>query len=243
MTRLYYPDNLITGQSFDLPQGQTHYLRHVLRLRVSDQLHVFNERQGEWSASITALSKTTATVTVEKQISLAVIGPCLTLLFALIKHDPLTFLVEKATELGVRHFHPVITERCNVARINPNRLTNNMVHASQQCQRFDIPELHPLVSLKKALETWESAIPLLVCQEWEKGAPIARVLQDIPPKAPVGFLIGPEGGFSPQDITILNSFSFVRLVSLGPRILRAETAALAALTCYQALIGDWGGES
>lgn len=243
MTRLYHPYDLFANHVVRLTEGQSHYLRHVLRATIGHPVAIFNERDGEWSAVLTALSKRTATVTVEKQLRSAVMGADISLMFAPIKHDPLTFLIEKATELGVRHFHPVVTERCNIARVNETRLTGNMVDASQQCERFDIPTLFPLASLTEALGNWKPQRPLLVCQERGDVPSIAHALQILPPKASVGFLIGPEGGFSSQEITYLKSFPFTRFISLGSRILRAETAALAAVACYQAIVGDWSDKN
>lgn len=239
MTRLYCPEGLSENQVLTLTQAQTHYLRHVLRAAVGHPLIMFNEQDGEWTSILGTLSKTTATVTVEEQLRPACIGPDISLLFAPIKHDPLTFLIEKATEMGVRHFHPVITERCNISRINQERLKGNVVEAAQQCERFDVPVIYPLMALYKALASWDASMPLLVCQERGDVPSLAYMLKSLRPGAPVGFLIGPEGGFSSQEITYLKSFSFTRFVGLGPRILRAETAALAALVCYQALAGDW----
>lgn len=239
MTRLYHPDDLFTDQSLTLNEGQTHYLRHVLRAVIDYRLTVFNERDGEWSSVLTTLSKSTATVTVEEQVRLATTGPDVSLLFAPIKHDPLTFLMEKATELGVRHFHPTMTERCNMSRVNQDRLVSNVIDAAQQCERFDIPTIHPLMTLSKALDAWKLDVPLFVCQERGEAPSITGALRSLSPNAPVGFLIGPEGGFSSQEIAYLKSFSFTQFINLGPRILRAETAALAAVACYQALVGDW----
>jgi 16S rRNA (uracil1498-N3)-methyltransferase len=147
--------------------------------------------------------------------------------------------MEKATELGVRHFYPVMTERCNISRVNENRLRSNVIDAAQQCERFDIPMLHPLMHLNKVLASWNPDIPLFVCQERGDVPSITQALHSLIPKTPVGFLIGPEGGFSEAEIAYLKSFSFTQFISLGPRILRAETAALAAVTCYQAFVGDW----
>jgi len=238
MTRLYHPDDLFAGQILALNEKQVHYLRHALRATIGHRLSVFNERDGEWSVTLTALSKTTATVAVEEHLRLAVTGPDISLVFALIKHDPLTFLVEKATELGVRHFYPVVTGRCNISRVNQDRLESNVVEASQQCERFDIPTVYPLVPLNKLLGNWDIHIPLLVCQERGDATPLVGQLQALPPKAPVGFLVGPEGGFSMTEMAYLKSFSFTQVINLGPRILRAETAALAAVACYQAVVGD-----
>lgn len=238
MTRLYCPERLFENQLIKLDEAQVHYLRHVLRATAGYPVNLFNEQDGEWASVIDALSKTSATVRVEEQLRPAVIGSDVSLVFAPIKHDPLTFLVEKATELGVQRFHPVLTERCNIQRINQERLRNNVRDAVQQCERFDIPIIYPLMALGKTLAVWDAHVPLFVCQERGDVPPLAQALKSLKPGAPAGFLIGPEGGFSSQEVTWLKSFSFTQFVSLGPRILRAETAALTALACYQALVGD-----
>jgi 16S rRNA (uracil1498-N3)-methyltransferase len=239
MTRLYHHDNLYVNQVLTLTEGQAHYVRHVLRATIGHRLAIFNERDGEWSAALTSVSKAITTVTIEERLRPAVVGPEISLLFAPIKHDPLTFLIEKATELGVRHFLPVMTERCNISRLNHNRVLSNLTEAAQQSERFDIPTLYPLMPLRDALSNWNPQLPLFVCQERGAALPIAQALQLLASHEPVGFLVGPEGGFSSKEIGYLKTFSFTKYISLGPRILRAETAALAAVTCYQTLVGDW----
>jgi 16S rRNA (uracil1498-N3)-methyltransferase len=239
MTRLYHPDTLYEGHVLTLNDAQSHYLRHVLRATLGHKLFLFNENDGEWSASLTTLSKATTCVTVAAQIRPAISSPVVSLLFAPLKHDPLSFLIEKATELGVRQFYPVVTERCNVSRVNTERLKSNVIAAAQQCERFDIPTIYPVGTLRKALESWETPIPLFVCQERGEVPSLKDAFYSLTPRSPAGFLIGPEGGFAPSELAYLKSFSFTHFISLGPRILRAETAALAAIACYQALVGDW----
>ena len=241
MTRLYHMDDLTADQNLTLTDAQNHYLRHVLRATVGHKLSVFNERDGEWLAVLTSLSKGNSSLTVESQIRPAISSPNVSLLFAPIKHDPLTFLMEKATELGIRHIHPVITQRCNISRVNHDRLIRNVIESAQQCERFDIPTIHPLMNLSKALELWDARVPLFVCQERGEVLPIRAALGSLPSKASAGFLIGPEGGFSGEEFAYLKTFSYTQFITLGPRVLRAETAALAAITCYQAIVGDWGG--
>jgi len=238
MPRLYQSSVLFTGQSLTLGTQQTHYLRHVLRCTVGYRLTVFNEREGEWSATITSLAKTGINITIGEQVCSAVLCPEVVLVFALLKHDPLTFLAEKATELGVRRLCPVTTERCNISRLNSDRLLSTLVDATQQCERFDVPELSPLMALDKALAAWDPETPLFVCQERGQAMPIGKALQSLAPHAAAGFAVGPEGGFSSQEMERLQQIPFVRFISLGSRILRAETAALMALACYQALVGE-----
>ena len=237
MTRLYCPHALFAGQVSGLTKGQGHYLKNVLRATVGRRITVFNERDGEWYAVISHLLKADCCIKIEGQLSPATLAPDIFLLFAPLKHDALTFLVEKATELGVRSFYPVITERCNISRINHNRLLNNAIDAAQQCERFDIPAIYPLLPLAKTLESWEISIPLFVCQERGEAASAAPAFQALTPRSPAAFLIGPEGGFSVQEMLFLKNLSFTQFINLGPRILRAETAALAALACYQACKG------
>jgi 16S rRNA (uracil1498-N3)-methyltransferase len=239
MTRLYHSDDLFTDGVITLTTAQNHYLRHVLRAEVGHKLTVFNDRDGEWSAILSSSSKAGSSITLEEQVRPAVLPPELSLLFVPIKHDPLTYLVEKATELGVRHFYPVLSERSNIFRLNEDRLRSNIIDATQQCERFDIPTIYSLMPMRKTLESWDRHVPLFVCQERGEVLSITSALKSLSPLSPAAFLIGPEGGFSATEITYLQSFTFTRFVSLGPRILRAETAAIAALSCYQSLVGDW----
>jgi 16S rRNA (uracil1498-N3)-methyltransferase len=239
MTRLYYPGDLYANHMVTLNHGQTHYLRHVLRAAVGHKIFLFNESHGEWSAVITDISKSSSSVMVKELVRTAVSCLEISLLFAPIKHDPLTFLVEKATELGVKHFFPVLTERCNIARINEERVQRNVIEAAQQCERFDIPTVHSLMSLHESLASWNAQIPLVVCQERDETSTFVEEIGRLPSKKPIGFFVGPEGGFSSQEFNFLRSFSFTRFINLGPRILRAETAALSAIACYQATKGDW----
>lgn len=239
MTRLYHPDALFSGRRIRLSEAQSHYLRHVLRAKEGFSLSFFNERDGEWSAVLETVTKENLLATVGSQERISHISPEVHLLFAPLKHDALTFLVEKATELGVREFHPVMTERCNVSRVNTQRLASNAIDASQQCERFDVPLIHPLLPLSQVLVSWDKQKPLFVCQERGAVGSVGEAMNQLQPLSPIGFLVGPEGGFSSQELSYLRSFSFIKNISLGPRILRAETAALSAISCYQALSGDW----
>jgi len=239
LVRLYCPHNLFLNLELSLDEKQIHYLRHVLRATVGHRFNVFNERDGEWLAEITALAKAEAEIKVISHLRPATLPPDISLVFALIKHDPLSFLIEKATELGVRQFYPITTDRCNISRLNEDRLKSNILDASQQCERFDIPTLHPLNTLKKTLSAWLPAVPLFVCQERGEAAPLLQKLSTLSTSDPIGFLIGPEGGLSEAEMAVLNAVSFTRFVKLGSRILRAETAALSAVACYQAFAGDW----
>lgn len=239
MTRLYRSDALFLNQTLSLTEAQSHYLRHVLRAKEGHRFMVFNERDGEWEASLTSTSRT-GTAVIEKQHRLPVPGLDISLLFAPLKHDPLAFLIEKATELGVQHFYPVRTERCQISRVNEDRLRQNIIEASQQCERFDIPTLASLSPLRNTLSSWDAQIPLVICQERNGVHSISEVFKNFLPKTPISFLIGPEGGFTPSEMAYLATLNFVKFASLGPRILRAETAALAVLTAYQAILGDWG---
>ena len=154
-----------------------------------------------------------------------------------LKKECTDIIVQKATELGVRVLWPVITQRTNTRRVNESRLIAAAIEAVEQCERLDIPDIRPLTPLKHVLSTWDAARPLYVADETGGGPPLLDAFQQKDHQA-VGFLTGPEGGFSAEEMEALRRLSFVQPLSLGPRILRAETAALVALGCWQAACGD-----
>lgn len=237
--RLYSENSLKSGEEITLPPDQLHYVRNVLRHTVGETLTVFNQQDGEWEAIITTLAKNKGTVLPQKQIRPPETPPEVWLLFSPIKNDAQLFLIEKATELGATHFLPVITERCNVSRVKEDKLARNALEAVQQCERLDLPHFLKPQSLTETLSAWDKTQPLIVCRERGADAELRDVLEKVKSHKPLAFLIGPEGGFSSQEIRLLEQQPFVSFTSLGPRILRAETAAIAVLSCYQAQIGDW----
>ncbi|HSR55718.1 MAG TPA: 16S rRNA (uracil(1498)-N(3))-methyltransferase [Alphaproteobacteria bacterium] len=239
--RLYVADGLAEGLSVGLKATQAHYLRHVLRLKAGDAIALFNGRDGEWTGTIAGFGKGWASVDIGSRRRPQVPEPDLWLLFAPIKHARIDYLAQKATELGVARLQPVMTERTNVSRVNTERLAANAVEAAQQTGRLTVPEVAGPERLENILADWPEQRRLMFCDESGTGPPVAEALAKAAPAAhqPWSVLIGPEGGFSAGELDALAKLPFVMPVSLGPRLLRADTAAVAALACWQAALGDW----
>jgi 16S rRNA (uracil1498-N3)-methyltransferase len=236
--RLYVGDPLVPGGAAALDRAQAHYLRNVMRAKAGDALLLFNGRDGEWRAELGELGKNGGTARAVAQTRPQHAAADLWLLFAPIKSGRIEFLVEKATELGVAVLAPVLTQRTVVRKVNTARLRAHAIEAAEQSGRLDVPALREAAPLEASLADWPAERPLFVCDETGAGLPIARVVPDRRIR-PGAVLIGPEGGFAPAELDALAKLPFVTRVGLGPRILRAETAALAALACWQALAGDW----
>lgn len=239
--RLFVADPLAAGASVGLKSGQAHYLQHVLRLEAGDAIALFNGRDGEWGGTIAGFGKGWASVDVTALRRAQGPEPDLWLLFAPIKHGRIDYLAQKATELGVSLLQPVLTAHTHVARVNTARLAANAIEAAQQTGRLTVPETREPVSLEEALAAWPAARRLMFCDESGGGLPVAEALaaEREAARAPWAVLIGPEGGFAASELDALRKLPFVMPVSLGPRLLRADTAAVAALACWQAALGDW----
>jgi 16S rRNA (uracil1498-N3)-methyltransferase len=250
--RLFTDHRLHAGAEIALDEGQARHVGTVLRLDVGDALRPFNATDGEWRARISAKSKRGMSMVVETLLCEARATPDLDLLFAPVKRHATDLIVEKATELGVRRILPVITQRTIAETVRIDRLQAVAREAAEQTERFDAPEILEPVSLARALDAWDKLRPLIYADEsgddagqaWggERGraAPIAQALAHLAGDR-LALLIGPEGGFTQEERTMLRSLPFVTPVSLGPRILRAETAAIAALSVIQSAWGDWRG--
>lgn len=211
-----------------------HYLLNVMRLKAGDPLLLFDNRSGEWLAVIADAGKRAATLRIERQTRPLEQVPDLWLCFAPVKKARLDWIIEKATELGVRRLQPVITERTIVERVKSERLETQIVEACEQCGRTAVPELADPVKLPQLLKSWPGDRTLLFADE-EGGAPMATIAAP----APAAILTGPEGGFTARERALLLTVSAVRRVALGPRILRAETAAIAAIGLWMGQHGDW----
>jgi 16S rRNA (uracil1498-N3)-methyltransferase len=211
-----------------------HYLLNVMRLRPGDPLLLFDDRSGEWLGAVADAGKRSLTVRIERRTRERETVPDLWLCFAPVKKARLDWIIEKATELGIARLQPVITERTIVERVKRERIEAQIVEACEQCGRTALPELAEPVKLSHLLKGWPAGRALLFADE-EGGAPFAAI--DAPP--PAAILTGPEGGFTPREREALLACSAVRRVSLGPRILRAETAAIAAIGLWMGLHGDW----
>lgn len=243
--RIFVNASLNSGAEISLAPDQIHYLVNVLRLGVGAALAVFNGQDGEFAACITAASKRQCIVMIGGMRREQKACPDLWLLFAPIKKARLDFIAQKACELGVRVIWPVNTDYCQISRVKDARLAANAIEAAEQTERLDIAEIWPFVDLEMALSKIEEERLLIWCDEGSAGAPslnITTALASAPPHDKAAILIGPEGGFSAAERQFLGGRNNCLKISLGPRILRADTAAISALSCYQSMCGDWRGE-
>ncbi len=237
MIRLYVSHDLSVGARLTLDDGQSRYLSSVMRQAVGDELAVFNGRDGEWRVQIAEIGKRAVTLTVVEMLRPQAFGPDLDLVIALVKRPRLETIVEKAAELGVRRIRPVTTERTNTERVRVERLNAIAVEAAEQTGRLDTPTVAEPVRLERMLADWEPGRRLMFCDKAGDAPQAAEALSG--DGGPWAILIGPEGGFSPDERERLRALPFATRVSLGPRILRADTAAISALTLWQSVLGDW----
>jgi 16S rRNA (uracil1498-N3)-methyltransferase len=236
--RLYVTAALGSGARVEPDDGQSHYLLHVMRAKAGDRVGLFNGRDGEWLACITEVAKRSCVLECERQTAPQREVPDLWLVFAPIKKTPADYVVQKATELGVRVLQPVLTHRTIVRRVNLERMQANAIEAAEQSGRVSVPQIREPAGLDKLLAEWPADRRLVFCDEAGEAPPIADALRG-PPDGPWAVLTGPEGGFDPSERDALRALPFVIAGSLGERILRADTAALAALSVWQATRGDW----
>lgn len=242
--RLYVDHPLGAGQTVPLEREQAHYLFGVMRLAQGSAVALFNGRDGEWQAEVTAAGKRGGELTCRTCSRDQLGPPDLWLCFAPIKKARTDFIVEKAAEMGAARIIPVQTEFTNAERIRRDRLQAHAVEAAEQCGNTYVADVEDLARLDRLLADWPEDRQLMFCDEafadasygTPDGAP--RRLSEAP-KGPWAVLIGPEGGFSPAERKRLHNLPFAWPVQLGPRILRADTAAVAALTLWQATLGDW----
>lgn len=232
--RLHVPEQLTAGRALSMAGERAHYLRHVLRLREGDAVHVFNAEDGEWRATIGKVGRHELTLGVEALLRPAAPEPGPVLVFAPIRRNRLEWLIEKAVELGVARLVPVITRRTVVKPERPDRLEAIATEAAEQCERLTVPPLEPPRPLPDWLATRDLRIPLLLADERGQGRPLAEAWREHPAAE---ILIGPEGGLAPEEMERLRAAPGVVPVTLGPRILRAETAALYVLAGWQIVHG------
>jgi 16S rRNA (uracil1498-N3)-methyltransferase len=242
-TRLFVGGELTARAVVELAAGQAHYLANVMRLKAGASLHLFNGRDGEWHGRIDSMARGRCTVALVEQTRPQRAEPDLWLLFAPLKKARTDYLAEKATEIGASLLWPVFTRRTQAERVKLDRLRANAVEAAEQSERLSVPELREPAKLTDVLADWAADRRLLFCDESGAGRPIADALStpgsDGNSLAKWAVLIGPEGGFARDELDALHKLPFVTAAGLGPRILRADTAALAALVAIQALVGDW----
>lgn len=237
MIRLFVPNDLSAGAGVVPTVDQSRYLTQVMRLSVGAKLLLFNGRDGEWRATIVEAAKRGCLLKAEDQTRPMRVGPDLDLIIAMVKRGRIETIVEKAAELGARRVRLTITRRTNVDFVKLGRLDAIAMEAAEQTGRLDVPEVADPEKLDKILDSWDPARRLVFCDEGGDARPAIEALAGT--GDPAAILIGPEGGFAPEERERLRGLSFVTPVSLGPRILRADTAAISAMTLWQAAAGDW----
>ena len=237
MIRLFVPNDLSAGAGVVPTVDQSRYLTSVMRLAVGAEVLLFNGRDGEWRATIVEATKRGCLLKAEEPTQPMRRGPDLDLIVAMVKRGRVETIVEKAAELGARRVRLTITRRTNVDFVKLGRLDAIAMEAAEQTGRLDVPEVADPEKLDKILDGWDPARRLVFCDEGGDAKPAIEALAGT--GAPAAILIGPEGGFAPEERERLRGFSFVTPVSLGPRILRADTAAISAMTLWQAAAGDW----
>jgi 16S rRNA (uracil1498-N3)-methyltransferase len=240
-TRLFVRAPLSRDASTLLDAKQANYLVNVLRLGEGDTVLVFNGADGEWRATLASAGKKTWRLAIAERTRIQPPPSDLHYLFAPLKHARLDYMVEKAVEMGAGRLRPVITRHGQVARINRDRMEANAIEAAEQCGILSLPQIDQPVSLTALLDRWpaeEGTRRIIFCDEGEETADPLAKLSALKP-SPLAILVGPEGGFADDERRALRACPFVTSISLGPRILRADTAAVAALAIVQAVLGDW----
>jgi len=238
LPRLFVSPPIGEGRNIEISTSQSHYLLHVLRLSEGKQVLVFDTENGEWLTEIVEAKRSSLVLRPIERVRAQTQPQDLHYLFAPLKQARLDYMVQKAVELGVSALQPVITAYTDVSRLNPERMRANAIEAAEQCGLLSLPEIRPAVKLQQMLKLWPHDRAIIFCDEHAPQAPALPTLQRVT-QAEIAVLIGPEGGFSPAERDTLLSREFVYGISLGPRVMRADTAAVAALTLINAVLGDW----
>ncbi len=239
--RLHVQDALGAGGHVALSPEQSHYILHVMRLKTGDVVRLFNGRDGEWRAEAGVNKKRAVDVMVNERLKPQKTEPNLRLCCAPLKRAHFDFMIMKATELGVARIQPVLTARAQIREVNVGRCLSIAIEAAEQSERLNVPEIKVPLTLDFLIKNWPRERLPIVCAEFGEATPIAQALQqpDIKAFSQAAVVTGPEGGFAPEELERLRQMPHALPVRLGPRILRADTAALAALACWQAHGGDW----
>jgi len=238
MQRLFVPHPMQANGEIEPDPQQAHYLLNVLRMHSGTQLLVFNGIDGEWLASLVEVSRKKVRLALMTQVRPQPAPSDLVYCFAPLKQGRLDYMVQKAVEMGAGVLQPVLTQHTQMSNIGIDRIRANVIEAAEQCGILAIPEVREVVKLDRLIWEWEPGRRLIFCDEGAETNNPVPALQAIAEQK-LGLLIGPEGGFSPEERARLRGLDFVTPVGLGPRILRADTAAIAALTLWQARLGDW----
>ena len=239
LPRLYLEAELAFNETITLDKAQAHYLGTVLRKSIGDNVRIFNGRDGEWRAEITGLDKKRGTLRTIEKTRPPTPCPDIWLCFSLVRKHRNSFIFEKGTELGVSRFQPVVTARTQFPKMKLEKEKAHIIEAAEQTERLDIPQLRAGVTLEALLSGWDKSRLLIFADEAGDAPKAQALMATLPAETPCALLIGPEGGFTPHEREMLRNKPYVRPVSLGPRILRADTAALSLLTLWQAELGDW----
>ncbi|MDE8652962.1 16S rRNA (uracil(1498)-N(3))-methyltransferase [Novosphingobium album (ex Liu et al. 2023)] len=234
--RLFVGDVLAPGVPVTIGEGQAHYLARVMRVATGDAVILCDDATGEWAATVSAVAKREITLTVRDRLRLREQVPDFTLCAALLKKPNFDLVLEKGTELGVRRLQPVVTRRCVADKLNAERARAIVTEAAEQCARTALPQLAEPVKLDALLRDWPGDRALFFADE-TGGAPAATAFTAH--AGPAALLVGPEGGFDDAERAAIRAHPQARAISLGPRILRGETAAIAATALWMGLAGDW----
>lgn len=240
--RLYITDSLPGSGILTLGAEQSHYLANVMRASVGTEALLFNGQDGEWAAEVIDVKKKAVTLKVNTKTREQTAEPDLWLVFAPIKKARLDFMAQKATELGVGHLIPVYTRRTIVDRVKTDRLRANAIEAAEQCERLNVPTSDEPIKLEKLLANWPADRRIMFCDEDLSGDSAHDALAKAASKSAPGkwaILIGPEGGFDDDERRMIRAHENTTVVALGPRVLRADTAAMAAISLWQSALGDW----
>lgn len=241
LPRLFVEPDFVAGSNLALGKDQSLYLAAVLRKAVGDEVVLFNGRDGAWLCRLTSDSKKSVTLEIVVQIAPQTAPSDLWYGFAPLKSERLDYVVQKAVEMGVGTIQPVMTQFTQIHRLKSDRLAANAIEAAEQCEVLSVPVVAPEIALDRLLDGWAESHgdrKLIFADEGEASASPVSALERMKGQS-IGLLIGPEGGFSDAEREKLRALPFVVPISLGPRILRADTAAVAALAVIQAIIGDW----
>lgn len=237
--RLYFPGKLSLKSPVKLENKQVHYLINVMRKKIDDSILVFNSVNGEFLAKISEIYKNTIIIDIIKKVRDVKIENDIWLLFAPVKKSPTEYIVQKATELGVSKIIPIITERTITKNLNLNRMQDIAIESSEQCDRITIPEICAVKKLKDLILNWDNDRIIFFCDETIRNNDVVKKdFQNLSTKSFGAILVGPEGGFSANETNYLREKKFIRPIDLGPRILRSDTAVIAALSLWHCLNGD-----
>ena len=234
--RIFLSISLKKTEVFTIIEKQAHYLINVMRVKVGSIILVFNGYEGEYKVEIINKKNNIISCKVIEKVRVQYYEPELNLIFSLVKKDRIFNIIEKCTELGVTCFHPIVTERTQNFNYSFKKFGAYAIEASEQTRRLTIPKINPVQNLSSLLNNWNRKKIILLCNE-NDGIPVMKIKNKI--SKPVSILIGPEGGFSRDELEGFLNLEFVKSISLGPRILRSDTAAISMVASYQSIFGDW----